>query len=129
MTEQITLTLPSALLEKAELVARRAGRPVNEFLAETIELSLQPLGNTARDEPPPDMWSDEETLKNAELQMPAAEDERLGDLLDQQQSGLLTAPERSELTGLMELYQRLLLCKAQGVREAVRRGLRPSVQP
>jgi hypothetical protein len=129
MTEQITLTLPTALLEKAELLARRAGRPVSELLAETIELSLQPLGDAARDEPPPDRWSDEETLKNADLPMPAAEDERLSDLLDRQQAGSLTARERSELTALIALYQRLLLCKAQGLREAVRRGLRPPVQP
>jgi hypothetical protein len=50
MTDQVTLTLPSALLEKAEILARRAGRPVGELLAETIELSLQPLGDAARDD-------------------------------------------------------------------------------
>ncbi len=129
MTEQITLTLPAAVLEKAEILARRAGRPVGELLAETIELSLQPLGDTARDEPLPDAWSDEQALANADLQMPAAEDERLNDLLERQQARSLTAAERSELTALMALYQRLLLRKAQGLREAVRRGLRAPVQP
>ena len=129
MTEQITLTLSAAVLETAEILARRAGRPVGELLAETIELSLQPLGDALRDEPLPDAWSDEETRARAELQMPAAEDERLSDLLNRQQAGSLTAAERSELTALMALYQRLLLRKAQGVREAVRRGLREPVQP
>ncbi len=61
--------------------------------------------------------------------MPAAEDERLSDLLDRQQAGSLSVAERSELTALMALYQRLLLRKAQGLREAVRRGLRRPVQP
>jgi hypothetical protein len=129
MTEQITITLPSAILETAEILARRAGRPVNELLAEAIELSLRPLGNAARDEPPPDRWSDEETLKNSDLKMPEAEDERLSGLLEQQQAGSLTTRERSELSALMAQYQRLLLRKAQGLREAVRRGLRPPVQP
>lgn len=129
MTEQITLTLPSAVLEAAETLARRAGRPVDELLAETIELSLQPLGNVPSDDPPPDRWSDEETLKNSGLQMPLAEDDRLSDLLDRQQAGSLATWERSELTALMSLYQSLLLRKAQGLREAVRRGLQPPVRP
>ena len=84
---------------------------------------------TPRDEPLPDAWSDEETLANAELQMPAAEDERLSDLLDRQQAATLSAAERSELAALMALYQRLLLRKAQGLREAVRRGLRGPIEP
>ena len=112
---------------------RESGKPtaaqVGELLAETIELSLQPLGDAARDELLPNAWSNDEALSNADLQMPAPEDERLSDLLDRQQAGSLTAAERSELTALMSLYQRLLLRKAQGLREAVRRGLRPPVQP
>ena len=128
MTEQITLTLPSAVLQQAEILARRAGRPVGDLLAETIELSLQPLGETAPDELLPEAWSDEEILANADLQMPPAEDERLSDLLDRQQAGLLTTSERSELNALMGLYQRLLLRKAQGLREAVRRGIRGPLQ-
>lgn len=128
MTEQITLTLPGAVLVKAEILARRAGRPVGELLAETIELSLEPLGDAARDEPLPDAWSDEETLAYADLQVPAAQDERLSDLLDRQQAATLSATQSSELTALMGLYQRRLLRKAQGLREAVRRGLRGPVE-
>ncbi len=127
MTEQITLTLPAAVLAKAEILAHRAGRPVGELLAETIELSLEPLGESLDDRPLPDAWSNEQTLANADLQMPTAEDDRLSDLLDRQQARCLTASERGELTSLMELYQRLLLRKAQGLREAVRRGLRGPV--
>jgi hypothetical protein len=61
--------------------------------------------------------------------MPATDDERLSELLDRQQAGSLTAAERSELTALIALYQRLLLRKAQGLREAVQRGLRQPAQP
>jgi hypothetical protein len=75
------------------------------------------------------IWSDQEALANADLQMAQAEDEQLSSLLDRQQAGLLTSSERSELGALMALYQRLLLRKAQGLREAVRRGLREPVQP
>jgi hypothetical protein len=78
------------------------------------------------DESLPDTWPDAKVLANADLEMPAAEDERLSDLLDRQQAGLLTPSECSELTALMGLYQQLLLRKAQGRVEAVRRGLRES---
>ena len=43
MTEQVTLTLPSNVYKQAEALARRVGRPVNDLLAETIELTLSPL--------------------------------------------------------------------------------------
>jgi hypothetical protein len=128
MSEQITLTLPSEVFRQAEALARRAGRPVGDLLAETVELSLRPLG-AAPDEPPPDAWSDEEVLAGADQQMPAAEDQRLSELLQRQQAGPLTSTERSDLNGLMALYQRLLLRKAQALREAVRRGLRGPVEP
>jgi hypothetical protein len=42
---------------------------------------------------------------------------------------LLTNAERGELASLMDLYQRLLLRKAQALREAVRRGLRGPLEP
>jgi hypothetical protein len=61
--------------------------------------------------------------------MTAMDDGRLSDLLDRQQATSLTAAEHSDLTALMALYQRLLVRKAQGLREAVRRGLRQPVQP
>jgi hypothetical protein len=68
-------------------------------------------------------------LAAADVQIPPAEDERLSDLLTRQQAGTLTDTERPELAALMELYQRLLLRKAQALREAVRRGLRAPLEP
>jgi hypothetical protein len=84
---------------------------------------------TEPDEPLADSWSDEEVLANADLQMPATEDERLSDLLDRQQAGLLMTLERTELSALVGLYEQLLLRKAKGLRAAVQRGLRGTVQP
>jgi hypothetical protein len=82
-----------------------------------------------KDDVPPTEWPDEEVLAAAELEMPAADDRRLSALLDRQQAGALSDAERQELTGLMEEYQQQLLLKAQGLREAVRRGLRGPLQP
>ena len=47
MTTQITVTLPDAVLRRAELLAQRTGRAVADVLAETIELSLRPLGTAS----------------------------------------------------------------------------------
>jgi hypothetical protein len=50
-------------------------------------------------------------------------------LLDHQQAGTLTSSEQAELVALMQVYQQGLVRKAQGLREAVRRGLREPLQP
>ena len=77
----------------------------------------------------PQVWSDQDVLEAADLQMPEAEDQRLSELLQRQKFRSLKPAEQNELTTLMGLYQRGLLRKSQGLREAVRRGLRQSVLP
>ncbi|WP_264307789.1 hypothetical protein [Nodosilinea nodulosa] len=58
-----------------------------------------------------------------QLQMAPEQDRRLSLLLDRQQEGNLSAPERSELQTLMQIYQEDLLRKATALSEAVNRGL------
>jgi predicted transcriptional regulator len=127
MSTSVTVTLPDDVLARAETLARRVGRPVEAVLADTIELSLRPLG--ANGEPPVGEWSDEQVLAAADAGLPSAADERLTRLLESQQAGRLTSPEQAELTALMQLYQDGLLRKARAVREAVRRGLREPPGP
>jgi hypothetical protein len=55
--------------------------------------------------------------------MEPEQDARLSDLLDRQQSGILTETERKELQTLMQIYQEGLLRKATALSEAVKRGL------
>ena len=130
MTDQITLTLPTEVLQRAEQLARCAGRPVDQLLAETIELSLRPLGTSSSPQENMSGWPDEQVLATADDPgIVSTEDRRLSELLHRQQAGILTEAERPELTSLMELYQTQLLRKAQALREAVRRGLRPPLQP
>ena len=129
MSAQITVTLPEDVLQRAELLARRTGRPVGDILAETIELSLRPLGAPSNGERLIADWSDDDVLAAADVGLPVAEDRRLSELLDHQQAGLLADAEPAELKALMEMYQEGLLRKAQALREAVRRGLREPLQP
>ena len=59
MTDQITVTLPTEILQRAEQLARCTGRSVDQLLAETIELSLRPLGTSSLPEEGMAEWSDE----------------------------------------------------------------------
>jgi hypothetical protein len=121
MSAEITLTLTDALFERAQLWAQHSARPVDEFLAEAIELSLSPLGEAPK---PVESWSDEEVLSNCETQLRESDDLRLSELLENQRESQLMEPEAAELRRLMFTYQEGLLRKAMATREAVRRGLR-----
>jgi len=126
---RITVSLPGDVVERAERLAQRSGRPVEDVLAETIELSLRPLGAPSNGDRPITDWSDDELLAGVEAALSSAEDTRLGELLDQHQAGLLAPAELAELAQLMERYQSGLLHKAQLLREMVRRGLREPLEP
>jgi predicted DNA-binding protein len=49
MDAQITVTLPEDVLQRAELLAERIGKPVADVLADTIELAMRPLGESTAD--------------------------------------------------------------------------------
>lgn len=123
MEAQITVTLSADLLERANLLAGRTGRPVADLLAETIELSLRPLGVATTEERPIADWPDAEVLAAANTAMPAEADRRLSELLERQQAASLDNGENAERLALMQQYQDGLLRKACALREAVRRGL------
>jgi hypothetical protein len=124
MSAQITLTLSEDLLRRAEILARRVGRPVTDVLTETLDVSLKPLGATGDDSEPISAWTDEAVLALADVKMSATEDERLTDLLGRQKHGPMSPAEESELATLMNIYQDGLMRKAMALHEAVRRGLR-----
>jgi hypothetical protein len=130
MTDQITVTLPTEILRRAEQLAQYTGRSTDQLLAEMIELSLRPLGRSSWPEDGMAGWPDERVLEAADDPgLSPDEDRRLSELLDRQQRGTLTGEESPELMGLMENYQAQLLRKARALRECVRRGLRPPLEP
>jgi hypothetical protein len=124
MSSQVTLTLPDDVFRRAEQLARGSGRPIADFLANTIEATLSPLGPPSRLFTPVSELSDQEVLATADLQLEDAQDRRLTELLDRQQAGTLDGGGRTELAALMQVYQEGLLRKSQALVEAVRRGLR-----
>lgn len=69
------------------------------------------------------LLSDEEIIKLTQLQMVSEQDQRLSELLNEQQERDLSTFENRELWSLMQIYQINLLKKTQGLNEAVKRGL------
>jgi hypothetical protein len=121
MSGTITLNLPDSVLQRAQLWAAHSEQPVSDFLSETIELSLGPLGQAP---PPASQWPDADVLKAVDLRLSPEDDRRLSELLGRQREGCLSELEAVELRRLMLVYQEGLLRKAIALREAVRRGLR-----
>ena len=123
MSTQIIITLPDEIYQRAERFARLANRDVARILVDTIQLSIPPVSGDISDLEPVSVLSDEQVLVLTELQMEPEEDARLSEMLDRQQSGILSEGDRSELQTLMQVYQEGLLRKATALSEAVKRGL------
>jgi hypothetical protein len=125
MNTQVTLSVPEETFRRAQKLAQLTRRDVETVMADTLSLSLPQLDTSAGTETAVADLSNEEVLALADLQMDEADDQKLSLLLDKQQAGTLTESERTELVRLMQLYQSSLLQKAEGLAEAVQRGLRP----
>jgi hypothetical protein len=123
MSTQITITLPDDVYQRADRFARLANRDIASVLADTIQLSLPPISANVPDLEPVSALADEQVLALTALQMEPDQDARLSELLDRQQAGLLSEPQRLELQTLMQIYQEGLLRKATALSEAVKRGL------
>jgi hypothetical protein len=123
MSTQITITLPDEIYQRAERFARLANRDLASVVADTIKLSIPPISPEAAALEPVSVLSNEQVLALTQLQMEQEQDARLSDLLDRQQSGILTEIEGIELQTLMQIYQEGLLRKATALSEAVKRGL------
>ena len=123
MSNQITITLPDDVYQKAEHFARLANRDLASILVDTIQFSIPPISLEATTLEPVSALSDQQVLALTELQMESEEDIRLSELLDKQQAGIVTESEHSELQALMQIYQEGLLRKATALSEAVKRGL------
>lgn len=125
MTMQVTVTLPDDTARRAEYLAHLTGRDVADILAETIALSLDPLGTLPATGTSVETLPDAEVLEIADSSMDREQDRRMQRLLELQQASGLTAEDRAALFALIAIYQDGLLRKAQALRVAVQRGLRP----
>ncbi|HBY99549.1 MAG: hypothetical protein M5U01_33205 [Ardenticatenaceae bacterium] len=117
MSERVILELPERVARDAREVADRTHRQVEDILVEWIEHAVA--------EPPVEFLPDDEVLALCDMQMDSDQQEALSDLLARNREGVLNEEERSQLDELMQIYRRRLVRKAQAVKVAVERGLRP----
>jgi hypothetical protein len=124
MSMQITLDLPDEVYKRALRLAKLSNQDVADLLATMLQISLPSLGSSPEVIQPMSELSDRQVLALSNLQLDADQDQRLSQLLDRQQAGLIPDSERIELAALMQMYQEGSLRKAQALHEAVQRGLR-----
>lgn len=116
MSRLIKLELPDLLAQRAGTVARQTHRNIEDVLLEWIGRAAEQVA--------PEEMSDEQVLALCDLEMSAAEQLALSELLAQQREGALPVDRRADLDELLAVYRRGLTRKAQAMRVAASRGLR-----
>lgn len=129
MNIPVTINLPEDIYRRAERFAHLANRDLSSVLADTLIHSLPPISAEIDSFPSVSDLSDQQVLELTQLEMEPAQDARLSELLDKQQSGTLTPEEPQELDRLMQIYREGLLRKATAIVEAVKRGLMEPLNP
>ena len=117
MSHVVMLDLPDDLGQRARVIAAQTHRRVEDVL-------LEWLGRGAADIAM-DQLPDDQVLTLCDLEMSEEQQHELNDLLARQREGLLESDERHSLNELMGIYRRGMIQKAQALKEAVDRGLRP----
>jgi hypothetical protein len=117
MSITVTIELPEELAQRARAVAAKTRRSFEDVLVEWID--------RAGGEPPVESLPDEDVLALCDSQMEAGQQEELSELLSCNREGVLGDKERERLDELMRVYRRGLVRKAQALKTAVERGLRP----
>jgi hypothetical protein len=120
MVEKVTVALPEDLARQARAVAVSTRQTVEEVLLDWIR--------RAGAEPVLELLPDHELLAVADAQMEPIQDEELAELLERNREGELGAEERDRLEELMRVYRAGLVRKAQAIKLAVTRGLRPKLR-
>lgn len=118
---EITLNLPENVYRNFTKLAEKKHRPIEEVITERLRddfsaESVDYVEVVSR-------WSDDAVLALAKLKMPSLQSDRMSELLDRLQKGVITETEERELEVYTELSQISTVRKGHGIVEAVRRGL------
>ena len=117
MSEIVTLELPDEVARSAREVAARTHRRLEDVLIEWLDRTSAEL--------PVETLPDDQVLALCDMQMDTAQQAELGELLAHNREGALNDTGRQHLDNLMLIYRRGMVRKAQALKVAVERGLRP----
>lgn len=118
---EISVKLPNHLYQGVSHLAKTKKKSVATIIKNAVRKAVNEEAETL--ERPLAACSDDELLALAKMKMSAAENKRLSELLGKQREETITPLERNELDAVLRVYQVGNLRKAQGIAEAVRRGL------
>lgn len=119
MSHIVMLDLPENLAERAQAIAAQTNRRMEDVLLDWI-------GRAAEDVPVEEL-PDDQVLALSELMMSQEQQDELSELLAQQREGALDETGRYRLDELVTIYRQGMLRKAQALKVAVERGLRPGL--
>jgi hypothetical protein len=114
MSEVVTISVSDPVVRFASQLATLTQRPYEEVLSELLDSTV-----------PVELLSDDQVIALSESKLSEEQDARLSELLALQRERQLNETGQQELDELMHLYERGMLRKAQALRVAVERGLRP----
>lgn len=117
MSDTVILELPHELAESARAIAERTNRRVEEVLLEWLDRAVADV--------PIPLLPDDNVLALCDPRMSDEQQEELSDLLSRQREGTLDSTGRAQLDTLMALYRSGMVRKAEALKVAVERGLRP----
>jgi hypothetical protein len=117
MSEVVTLRIPDRLARDARAIATSTHRQMEDVLLEWMD--------RAAANPPVESLPDDQVLALCQLQLNLAQQSELSDLLARNREGNLNAADRTRLDELLNEYRRGMVRKAQALKVAVERGLRP----
>ena len=127
MTDRsVTLSIPQHLYDQARRLAERQSVPIEQVLVHQLQSTFVDLPALSPDEQTElealTHLSDEALWTIAREQMQEMAQQRMQILMERNNFGLLVELERSELKGLVELGQRLMLRKAKAMALLTQRG-------
>ena len=129
MSTQLTLEIPDEVLRGATSVATATRRDVTEVLEEALTLAFGRLAAADDAARPIGSLTDLEVRALCDARLPEPAAGRLSDLLEKRRNGERVPDEDAELAALMQSYQSIWLRQSEALAEAVRRGLRPPLEP
>jgi hypothetical protein len=117
MSETVTLEIPTELARQARALAAATNRRLEDAVVDWIGRAVE--------QPPVESLSDAQVLGLCDAALDAAQQDEFSTLLAGLREGPLLPAEHTRLEQLMATYRRGLVRKAQALKEAVARGLRP----
>ncbi len=117
MAELYTVEFSEKVVSHAREVANRTQRKIEDVLAEWMDRFVEDM--------PIETLTDEQVLKIADMQLPEDQQTELSGLLHKNSEGILVDAELKRLDELMGVYHHALVRKAEAMKVAVERGLRP----